>query len=73
MTKIRVLDRMIGFISSSVTSSFNHNYNAIAILHTFSSSLHTHQNSPSSLVVSMYFNTETNTSNHYEVFLPFLI
>jgi hypothetical protein len=50
--KWRVLDRMIGFIGTSVTSSLNHTYNAISLLHTYSSPLHTHQDSPSSLVVS---------------------
>jgi hypothetical protein len=62
---------MIRFIGTSVTSSLNHNYNAIAILHIFSSPFaHVLRFSVfTSRLLATDLNTETSTSNHYEVFL----
>jgi hypothetical protein len=67
---------MIGFISASVTSSLNHTYySAIADLHTFQFTVaHTLGFSVStSRLLATDLNTETSTSNLYEVFLPFLV
>jgi hypothetical protein len=65
---------MIGFISTSVTSSHNHTqYSAIADLHTFQFTIAHALGfavSPSRLL-AMDLNTGTITSNHYEVFLLF--
>jgi hypothetical protein len=66
---------MIGFISTSVSSSLNHTYySAIADLHNL-------QFTVANALISVFtsrllatdLNTETSTSNHYEVFLPFLV
>jgi hypothetical protein len=66
---------MIGFVSTSVTISLNYNqYSAIADLHTF------HFTVAHALGFSVFIsrllatdlNTETSTSNHYEVLLRFL-
>jgi hypothetical protein len=66
---------MIGFISTSITSSLNHTcYNTIADLHNFQSTV-AHALGFSvftSSLLATYLNTETSTSDHYEVFLPFL-
>jgi hypothetical protein len=64
---IRVFDWMIGFIDTlyKVLGSTG-NYSAIAIYTLYSSSLHTHQGSQSSLVVSWQriYNSLTVTSNN---------
>jgi hypothetical protein len=66
---------MIGFISTSVTLYLNYNqYSAIADLHTFQFTV-SHALGFSvftSRLLATDLNTETSTSNHYEVFLPFL-
>jgi hypothetical protein len=66
----------IGFIGTSVTVSLNYNqFRAIANLHTFQFMV-AHAlgfSVPTSRLLAKDFNTETITSNHYEVFLPFLI
>jgi hypothetical protein len=63
---------MIGFISTSVTSSLNHTYySAVADIHTFQSTV-AHALGFSVLTSNLPatdLNTETSTSNHYEVFL----
>jgi hypothetical protein len=67
---------MIGFISTSLTIYFNYNqYSAIADLHTFQfTAAHALGFSVStSRLLATYLNTETSTSNHYEVSLPFLV
>jgi hypothetical protein len=67
---------MIGFISTSVTSSLNHTqYNAIADLHNLQFTVaHALGFSVStSRLLARDLNTGTSTSNHYEVFLPFLV
>jgi hypothetical protein len=65
---------MIGFISTMVTSSLIRTYyNAMADLHNLQSTV------TQALRISVFtsrilatdLNTETSTSNHYEVFLPF--
>jgi hypothetical protein len=67
---------MIGFIGTSVTVSLNYNqYSVIADLHTFQFTV-THALGSSvftSLILATDLNTETITSNHYEVFWPFLV
>jgi hypothetical protein len=67
---------MVGFICTSVTISFNCNqYSAIADLHNFKftvAHLLGFSVSTSRLLVTD-LNTETITSNHYEVFLSFLL
>jgi hypothetical protein len=63
---------MIGFISASVTSSLNHTYySTIADLHTLQSTVAHALGFPviTSHLLATNLNTETNTSNHYEVFL----
>jgi hypothetical protein len=67
---------MIGFISASVTRSLNHTYySAIADLHNLQFTVaHALGLSVStSCLLATDLNTETSTSNHYEVFLPFLV
>jgi hypothetical protein len=67
---------MIGFISTSVTSSLNHTYyNAIADLHKLQFTVvHALGFSVStSRLLATDRNTATSTSNRYEVFLPFLV
>jgi hypothetical protein len=67
---------MIGFISTSVTSSLNHiQYSAIADLHNseFTDAHALGFPVSTSRILAMDLNTETSTSNHYEVFLTFLI
>jgi hypothetical protein len=67
---------MIGFISTSVTSSLNHAQNrSIADLHTFRFTVaHALGFSVSaSRPLATDLNTETSTSNHFKVFLPFLV
>jgi hypothetical protein len=63
---------MIRFISTSLTSSLNHNYySAIADLHNLEFTV-THSlgfSFSGSRLLATNFNTETITSNHYEVFL----
>jgi hypothetical protein len=71
-----VLDRMIGFINTSVTSSLNHTYySAIADLHNLQFTVaHALGLSVStSCLLATDLNTETSTSNQYEAFLPFLV
>jgi hypothetical protein len=67
---------MIGVISISVTSSLNHNYyRTIADLLNFQFTV-THALGFSvftSRLLATDLNTQTITSNHYEVFLPFLV
>jgi hypothetical protein len=62
---------MIGFIGTSVTSSLNYNqYSVIADLHTFQSTA-AHASGFrvfTTRLPATDLNTETNTSNHYEVF-----
>jgi hypothetical protein len=67
---------MTGFIGTSVTSSLNHTYySAIADLHNFQFTVaHALGFSVStSRLLATDLNEETSTSNHYEVFLPFLV
>jgi hypothetical protein len=67
---------MIGFIGTSVTSSLNHTYcSAIADLHNLQFTVaHAPGFSVSAgRLLATDLNTETRTSNHYEVFLPFLV
>jgi hypothetical protein len=67
---------MIGFIGTTVTASLNYNqYSAIVDLHTFQFTVtHSPRFSVStSRILATDLNTETITSNHYEVFLPFLL
>jgi hypothetical protein len=66
---------MIGFIGTSVTVSLNYNlYSAIADLHTFQFTVAHAQGFSvfTSRLLATDLNTETITSNHYEV-LPFLV
>jgi hypothetical protein len=74
MKNIMVLDRMIGFIGSSVTSSLNHTqlqcyhcstHFQFTIAHALGFSIFT------SSLLAMDLNTENSTSNCYEVFLLF--
>jgi hypothetical protein len=71
---VRVLDRTIGFIGTSVTVSLNYNqYSSIADLHTFQSTV-AHALGFSvfaSHLLTTDLNTETSTSNHHKVFLLF--
>jgi hypothetical protein len=72
----RVLYRMIGFYSTLVTISLNYNqYSAIADLHNLQFTVaHALGFSVStSRLLATDLNTETSTSNHYEVSLPFLL
>jgi hypothetical protein len=66
---------MIGFIGTSVTLSLNYNqYSDIADLHNLQFNV-AHALGflvSASRLLTTDLNTETNTSNHYEVFLPFL-
>jgi hypothetical protein len=67
---------MIGFSGTSVTSSLNHTYySAIADLHNLKLTVaHTLGLSVfTSRLLATDLNTETSTSTHYEVFLPFLV
>jgi hypothetical protein len=67
---------MIGFIGTSLTISLNYNqYSAIAILHAFQFNVaHALGFSVStSRLLATDLTTETGTSNHYEVFWPFLV
>jgi hypothetical protein len=67
---------MIGFISTSATNSPNHNeYSAIADVHNlqFTVALTLGFSFSTSHLLATALNTETSTSNHYEVFLPFLV
>jgi hypothetical protein len=64
---------MIGFISTSVTISLNYNqYSAIADLHTsqFTVAHALGFSVSTSRLLATDLNTETSTSNHYEVFSP---
>jgi hypothetical protein len=67
---------MLGFTGTLVTISLNHNqYSAIADLDTYQFTV-AHALGFSvctSRPPATDLNTETNTSNHYEVFLPFLV
>jgi hypothetical protein len=67
---------MIGFIGISVTVSLNYNqYSAIADVHNLQFTV-THALGFSiftSCLLAMDLNTQTSTSDHYEVFLPFLV
>jgi hypothetical protein len=68
---------MIGFISTLVKSSLNHNYyySTIADLHNFQSII-AHALGFSvftSHLLATDLNTETSTLNHYEIILPFLV
>jgi hypothetical protein len=66
---------MTGYISTSVTSSLNHTYySATADLHNLQFTV-AHAlgfSAATSHLLATDFNTKTSTSNHYEVFLPFL-
>jgi hypothetical protein len=64
---------MIGFISTSVTKYNQHS--SIPDLHTFQFTVaHALEFSVfTSRFLATDLNTETSTSNHYEVFLPFLV
>jgi hypothetical protein len=66
---------MIGFVSTSVTVSLNYNrYSAIDDLHNLQFTV-AHALGFSvftSRLLATDLNTETSTSNHYEVFLQFL-
>jgi hypothetical protein len=67
---------MIGFICTSVTSSLNHTYySAVANLHNFQFAITYALGLSvfSSRLLAMDLSTESSTSNHYEVFLPFLV
>jgi hypothetical protein len=67
---------VIGFISTWVTSSLNHiYYSAIADLHIFQSTVAHALEFPAfpSRLLATDLKKETNTSNHCEVFLPFLV
>jgi hypothetical protein len=67
---------MIGFINTLVTNSLNHTYySANAELHDLQCNVaHALGFSVStSRLLATDLNTETNTSNHYEVLLPFLV
>jgi hypothetical protein len=67
---------MIGFINTSVTIYFNCNqYSAIADLHTFQFTVSQALGFPvfTSRLLATDLNTETSTSNHHEVFMPFLV
>jgi hypothetical protein len=67
---------MIGFISTSVTNSLNHTYySAIADLHNlqFPVAQALGFSVFTSRLLATDLNTETSTSNHYEVFFPFLV
>jgi hypothetical protein len=74
--KIMVLDRMIGFIGTSVTSSLNHTQ-----LQCYHYSIHFQFTVACALGLSIFnsrllamdLNTETSTSNHYEVFFSFCL
>jgi hypothetical protein len=67
--KQRVIDRMIGFISTSVTSSLNHTYYSaitdlqFTLAHALGFSVST------SRLLATDLNTEIKTSDHYEVVL----
>jgi hypothetical protein len=66
---------MIGFISTSVMSLNYNQYSAIADLHNLQFTV-AHALGFSvfiSHLLATDLNTETVTSNHYEVYLPFLI
>jgi hypothetical protein len=63
---------MIGFISSSVTSSLDYSYyRAVADLRTFQSTVEDALgfSVSTSRLLATDLNTEISTSNHYEVFL----
>jgi hypothetical protein len=67
---------MNGYISTSVIGSLNHTYyRVVADLHTFqSTAAHTLGFSVSTIrLLAMDLDKETSTSNHYEVFFPFLV
>jgi hypothetical protein len=67
---------MIGVIDTSVTISFNYNYySAIADLHNLQFTVAHALGFPVfiSRLLATDLNTESSTSNHYEVFLPFLV
>jgi hypothetical protein len=67
---------MIGFIGASFTVSLNYNqYRAVADLHNLQFTVaHALGFSVStSRLLATNLNTETSISNHYEVFLPFLV
>jgi hypothetical protein len=67
---------MIEFIRTSFTISLNYNqYSAIADLHSLQFTVeHALGFSVStSRLLATDLNTETSTSNHYEVFVPFLV
>jgi hypothetical protein len=68
---------MIGFTDPSLYNLFLYynQYSTIANLHTFQfTTVHTLGfSAPTNRILAMDLNTETITSNHYEVFLPFLV
>jgi hypothetical protein len=67
---------MNGFIITSVTSSLIHTYySAIAYLHNLQFTVAYALGFSVSTIhlLATDLNTETSTSNHYEVFLPFLV
>jgi hypothetical protein len=64
---------MTGFIGTSVTISLNYKpYSAIAHIHSFQFTAALGYSAYTSRLLVKYFNTETFTSNHYEVFLSSL-
>jgi hypothetical protein len=67
---------MIGFTGTSFTISLNYNqYCAIADLHNLQFTIAQELGSSvyTSHLLATDLNTETSTSNHYEVLLPFLV
>jgi hypothetical protein len=66
---------MIGFTGTSFTSSLNTYYSATADLHNLQFTVaHKPGFSVSTIrLLATDLNAETRTSNHYELFLPFLV
>jgi hypothetical protein len=75
MTNI-IGSRSDGFIGTSVTVSLNYNkYSALTDLHTFQFTVANSLgfSASTSFLLAVDLNTETSTSNHYEVFLLFVV
>jgi hypothetical protein len=67
---------MIGFISTLVTDSLNYSqYSDVADLHSLEFTVAHALEFPvfTSSLLATDLNTETSTSNHYEVLLPFMV
>jgi hypothetical protein len=71
LTKINFLDRMIGFIGASLQLHLIKINTALTLTYTLSISLGFSVST--SRILAMDLNTGTITSNHYEVFLLFLL